>query len=80
MHKRAGPLAEISLETGEISPTGMKIFPYKHSQAGWPAAGIIFCASAHAFVASRVYVKMAELRSFNSGKEKKKLPMGSRYD
>ncbi len=44
------------LETCEISPTGMKIFPYKH-----PLAGIIFGASAHAFVASRVYVKMAEL-------------------
>ncbi len=61
MDKRAGPLAEISLETGEISPTGMKIFPYKHSQAGWPACRDNFGASAHAFVASRVYVKMAEL-------------------
>jgi hypothetical protein len=36
MDKRAGPVAEISLERGEISLTGMGISPYKHSQAGWP--------------------------------------------
>ena len=34
MDKRAGPVAEISLERGEISLTGMEISPYKHSQAG----------------------------------------------
>jgi hypothetical protein len=34
MDKRAGPVAEISLERGEISFTGMEISPYKHSQAG----------------------------------------------
>ena len=34
MDKRAGPVAEISLERGEISLTGMKVSPYKHSQAG----------------------------------------------
>ena len=28
-----GPVAEISLERGEIVPTGMEISPYKHSQA-----------------------------------------------
>jgi hypothetical protein len=27
-------VAEISLERGEISPTGMEISPYKHAQAG----------------------------------------------
>ena len=31
MNKRAGPLPEISLQKGEISLTGMKISPYKHS-------------------------------------------------
>jgi hypothetical protein len=31
VNKRAGPLPEISLEKGEISLTGMKISPYKHS-------------------------------------------------
>jgi hypothetical protein len=31
MDKRAGPVAEISLERGEISRTGMKISPYKHT-------------------------------------------------
>jgi hypothetical protein len=36
MDKRSGPVAEISLERGEISLTGMEISPYKHSQAGWP--------------------------------------------
>jgi hypothetical protein len=36
MDKRAGPVAEISLERDEISLTGMEISPYKHSQAGWP--------------------------------------------
>ncbi len=61
MDKRAGPLAEISLETGEISPTGMKIFPCLTRKRAGPLAGIIFGASAHAFVASRVYVRMAEL-------------------
>jgi hypothetical protein len=30
MEKRAGPVAEISLERGEISLTGMEISPYKH--------------------------------------------------
>jgi hypothetical protein len=39
MDKRAGPVAEISLERGEISLTGMEISPYKHSQAG-PVAGM----------------------------------------
>jgi hypothetical protein len=34
MDKWAGPVAEISLERGEISLTGMKISPYKHSQVG----------------------------------------------
>ena len=34
MDKRAGPIAEISLERGDISLTGMKISPYKHSRAG----------------------------------------------
>jgi hypothetical protein len=29
MDKQAGPVAEISLERGEISLTGMKISPYK---------------------------------------------------
>jgi hypothetical protein len=36
MDKRAGPVAEISFERGEISLTGMGISPYKHSQEGWP--------------------------------------------
>ena len=36
MDKRADPVAEISLERGEISLTRMEISPYKHSQAGWP--------------------------------------------
>jgi hypothetical protein len=36
MDKRAGPVAEILLERGEISLTGMEISPYKHWQAGWP--------------------------------------------
>ena len=36
MDERAGPVAEISLERGEISLTGMAISPYKHSQAGQP--------------------------------------------
>jgi hypothetical protein len=36
MDKRAGLVAEISLERGEISLTGMGILPYKHLQAGWP--------------------------------------------
>jgi hypothetical protein len=31
---RAGPVAEISLERGEISLIGIEISPYKHSQAG----------------------------------------------
>ena len=35
MDKRAGPVADISLERGKISLTGMGISPYKHSQAGW---------------------------------------------
>jgi hypothetical protein len=35
MDKRAGSVAEISLERGEISPTGMEISPHKHSQAGY---------------------------------------------
>jgi hypothetical protein len=35
MYKRAGPVAEISLERGKISLTGMEISPYKHSQAGY---------------------------------------------
>jgi hypothetical protein len=34
MDKRACPIAEISLERGEISLTEMEISPYKHSQAG----------------------------------------------
>jgi hypothetical protein len=34
MDKRAGPVAEISLERAEISLTGMEISPYKHLQAG----------------------------------------------
>ena len=34
MDKRAGPVAEILLERGEISLTEMEISPYKHSQAG----------------------------------------------
>jgi hypothetical protein len=34
MDKWAGPVAEISLERGEISLTGMEIFPYKLSQVG----------------------------------------------
>jgi hypothetical protein len=34
MDKRDGPVADISLERGEISHTGMEIYPYKHSQAG----------------------------------------------
>jgi hypothetical protein len=38
MDKRAGPVAEISLERGEISLTGMEISPYKHSQASYPVA------------------------------------------
>ena len=32
MDKRAGPVAEISLESGEISLTGMEVSPYKHVQ------------------------------------------------
>ena len=40
MDKRAGPVAEISLERGEISLTGMGISPYKHSQAGWPGCRV----------------------------------------
>jgi hypothetical protein len=35
MNKRAAPVAEISLERGEISLTKMKISAHKHSQAGW---------------------------------------------
>jgi hypothetical protein len=35
MNKQAGLVAEISLERGEISLTGMKISAQKHSQAGW---------------------------------------------
>jgi hypothetical protein len=31
MYKRAGPVAEILLERGKISLTGMEISPYKHS-------------------------------------------------
>jgi hypothetical protein len=31
MRKRAGPLAEISLEFGEIMGGGMKNFPYEHA-------------------------------------------------
>ena len=34
MDKRAGPVAEIPLERGEISLTGIGISPYEHSQAG----------------------------------------------
>jgi hypothetical protein len=34
MDKQAVPVAEISLERGEISLTGMEIFPYKQSRAG----------------------------------------------
>ena len=34
MDKQAGPVAEISLERGEIWLTGMEISPYKYSQAG----------------------------------------------
>jgi hypothetical protein len=34
MDKRDGPVADISLESGEILHTGMEISPYKHSQAG----------------------------------------------
>jgi hypothetical protein len=34
MDKRAGPVAEISVERGETSLSGMEISPYKHSQAG----------------------------------------------
>ena len=37
MDKRAVPVAEISLERGEISLTGMEIFPYKQSRAGQPS-------------------------------------------
>jgi hypothetical protein len=40
MDKRAGSVAEISLERGEISLTGMGILPYKHSQAASPVAGM----------------------------------------
>jgi hypothetical protein len=35
MSERAGPIAEVSLERGEISAIGMKISPYKQSQKGW---------------------------------------------
>ena len=34
MDKRAGPVAEILFERGEISLTGMEISAYKHLQAG----------------------------------------------
>ncbi len=36
MDKRVCPFDEISLGRGEISLTGMKISPYKHSQVCWP--------------------------------------------
>ena len=35
LYKWAGPVAEILLERGKILLTGMKISPYKHSQAGY---------------------------------------------
>jgi hypothetical protein len=35
MSEWAGPIAEVSLERGEISAIGMKISPYKQSQKGW---------------------------------------------
>jgi hypothetical protein len=38
MDKRAGSVAEISLERGEISLTGMEISPYKHSKFKGTAA------------------------------------------
>ena len=34
MDKRPSPVGGISLESGEISVGGMKIFPFKHSSAG----------------------------------------------
>ena len=36
MDNWASPFGEVSLKQGEISLTGMKISPYKHSQVGWP--------------------------------------------
>ena len=60
MDKRAGPVAEISLERGEISLTGMENSPYKHSQAGQPGWRDDIFNSVHASNPC-VHVKMAEL-------------------
>ena len=40
MDKRAGPAGEIPLEWGEISPSGMKMFPYTHSRRAGPVGGV----------------------------------------
>ena len=72
MDKRAGPLAEISLETGEISPTGMKIFPYKHSQAGWPACRDNFwrkCACVCSFTCQTM-AELSEVREVSTAAKK----------
>jgi len=34
MRRRAGPATEMKVFATEISVTGMKIFPYKHSSPG----------------------------------------------
>ena len=38
MDKWACPVGDIPLERGEISPSGMKMFPYKHSERAGPFA------------------------------------------
>ena len=40
MDKRASPVGAISLESGEISVGGMKIFPCKHISRAGPLTGM----------------------------------------
>ena len=55
MDKRAGLVGEIPLERGGISPSGMKMFSYKHSEWAGPVAEvkpifIIFDVSQRSFL------------------------------
>jgi hypothetical protein len=68
--KRAGPVAEISLERGEISLTGMENSPYKHSQAGQPGWRDDIFNSVHASNPC-VHVKMAELHKVEKKAQRK---------
>jgi hypothetical protein len=52
MDKQTDPVAKISLERAEISLTGMKISPYKHSQAGWSAKPLTGCIAKWASLTS----------------------------